>query len=314
MLGAINNPVARWRWTAVAIVLLVGLFTAGRLLHWDKAVFMAGTHRVGLGMLDMWLTLRLVTLFWEVGSGAVTLPSPAAYAGWVALPMTLSGPIVRYSELPSMLVPNPSLWRSPAWWREVAEGGVKFVAGILLAASPALIATQRGAELAGGVMVVFVTAPMGFYLTFAGYYHLMQAFAAPAGIALPDSFNWPMGRENVSAFWANWNMTATRVFRDYLFYNRWGLRRHNVYANTLALFLLMGMWHGANAYWLLFGILHGVMFSGFLAWRRWKAAHGMRGAPAPWSAVDIAGRVVTYIAVCAAWYVPSKILHWLGVI
>ena len=159
--------------------------------------------------------------------------------------------------------------------------------------------------------MVLIARPVGFYLTFAGYFDLMQTLARVMGTVVPDSFNWALGRENISQFWANWNMTATRVFRDYLFYSRWGLRRHDVHVNTLVLFTLVGLWHGANAYWILWGFLHGVMFCAFLAWRKWGASRGraITGTPA-----DVASRVATYLGVCAAWYLPSKVLQWLGVI
>ena len=315
-IGAIQDAAARWRWTAAAVVVLAAVFSAGRLMRLDERVLvLPGSIHVAACTLDMWLALRLVTLFWEVGSGAIAMPPLAGYAGWLAFPMTLGGPLLRYSELAPAPAPRPSLWSSAAWWRQMAEGGVKLAAGIGLAALPSMLArAQPDASLLHGLLVVLVSGPLGFYLTFAGYYQLMQALAATAGIQLPDSFNWPFGRENISAFWANWNMTATRVFRDYSFYNRWGLRRHNLYANTIILFVLVGLWHGANLYWLSFGLLHGLMFCAFLAWRRWKAARGFAGTPAPWTAADIACRIATYVAVCAAWYWPSKILQWMGVI
>ena len=156
--------------------------------------------------------------------------------------------------------------------------------------------------------MVLVTGPLGFYLTYAGFFHLMQVLAVPAGFALPDSFRWPIGRQNVSEFWANWNMTATRVFRDYLFYNRWGGRRHHVFVNVMILFALVGLWHAANAYWLLWGLLHGALFCTYLFWRRYNtrlAFIPLRGT----RAARVAAAVLTYVCVCACWYVPSKILQ-----
>jgi len=106
-------------------------------------------------------------------------------------------------------------------------------------------------------------------------------------------------------------MTATAVFRDFLFYNRWGLQSYNVYLNVMILFVLVGLWHAANAYWLLFGFLHGLLFCSFLLWRK----HGARIGHIPFrgtSAARAAARGLTYICVCASWYLPSKILEKLG--
>ncbi len=315
-LGRIVDPASRWRWTLVALVLVVVLFAAGRLGHWDQQpIHLRETRPLMLWTLDMWLVLRLVTLFWEVGSGAVRIPSVRAYVGWIALPMTLGGPLLRYSELPAAFETQPSAWRSIAWWKDLMVGTAQLLGGTALGTLPEFIAGHwPEARLLRGVVLVFLSGPVGFYLTFAGYCQLLQTLARPAGLAIPDSFNWPFGRENISAFWANWNMTATRVFRDYLFYNRWGLRGYNAYVNTLILFGLVGLWHSANAYWVSWGLLHGIMFSGFLAWRRWKLAHQGHGAHAPGMLADLLARTATYVCVCAAWYLPSKVLRLLGVV
>ena len=52
----------------------------------------------------------------------------------------------------------------------------------------------------------------------------MERLAEFWGIELPTSFNYPFGQTNISEFWARWNMTVTRICRDYLFYNRWGFK------------------------------------------------------------------------------------------
>ena len=115
----------------------------------------------------------------------------------------------------------------------------------------------------------------------------------------------------MSAFWMNWNMTATFVFRDYLFYNRWGRGTYNIYVNTILLFTLVGLWHEANAYWILWGFLHGLLFCCFLLWRKYNQRLGhdpLRGTPLS----RTAGRALTYFCVCILWYLPSKILQKAG--
>ena len=108
-------------------------------------------------------------------------------------------------------------------------------------------------------------------------------------------------------------MTATRVFRDYLFFNRWGQRTYNVYFNTILLFTLVGLWHAANGYWILWGFLHGLLFVSYLLWRKFGDRFGnvpLRGT----TVSKTAARLLTYFSVCMCWYLPSKILQKLGAI
>jgi D-alanyl-lipoteichoic acid acyltransferase DltB (MBOAT superfamily) len=311
-LGRQTDPVIRWRRASFALVGVVAVFTAGRLLHWDHWTVRAPLPVV-LFNLDMWLALRLVTLFWEVGSGATQAPSASEFAGWVCLPLTLVGPLLRYSQYRTPAVMARSLWVSPRWWLDLTVAAAKLGAGAMLfpAAQLELAARWPSSHHLVAGTAALVTGPIGFYLTFAGLYGLMETLGRPAGFALPESFNAPIGRENISAFWASWNLTATAVFRDYLFYNRWGSNHYNVYFNTLLLFTLVGLWHGANAYWISWGLLHGLLFCAFMMWRRYRAGIGHLPLQGTWAA-RTAARVFTYVSVCACWYLPSKILQKLG--
>jgi D-alanyl-lipoteichoic acid acyltransferase DltB (MBOAT superfamily) len=307
-----NDRAVRWRWACLMLVLLIIIFTLGRALQFEHWMTLPGPVPVVLYSLDMWLVLRLITLFWEVGSGSVAAPPVVTFIVWTCLPLTLGGPILRYSQFPLAPCPDRSLWKSSNWWIDVAAGAAKLVAGLGLTAAQAVMVTRwPSARLLKNVVIAFFTGPVGFYLTTAGYLDLMQALGKPSGTTLATSFNFPFGRENISQFWANWNMTATAVFRDYIFYNRWGVKTYNVYFNAIVLFLLVGLWHAANAYWILWGFLHGLLFCSFMAWRKL----GDRFTHIPLrhtTSARCAARIATYVAVCLCWYLPSKILQKLG--
>ena len=104
-------------------------------------------------------------------------------------------------------------------------------------------------------------------------------------------------------------MTATRVFRDYLFYARWGLQRPNVYVNTMLVFALVGLWHAANSYWLLWGTLHGVGFCVYLAFRRFGMPIRRRFAWIPDKVRSGLAIATTYVFVCACWVAPSLLIR-----
>jgi D-alanyl-lipoteichoic acid acyltransferase DltB (MBOAT superfamily) len=307
-----STRTARWRWALVAILAVSLVFIGGRAGRWMEHGVEIGPASLIFYGIDMWLLLRLVTLLWEVGSGRCTVPDPVAFVCWVAFPLTLGGPLVRYSEWRTDPEPVPATVKSAAWWRGVAEGAIKMIAASGLSVLPSLIPpTWPSAPLMTSVLVILLVGPVGFYLMFAGYFQIVERFAQVVGVRVPESFNWAFGRENIAVFWANWNMTAVRVFRDYLFYARWGLRRHYPYLNVIVLFTLVGLWHDAHPYWILWGFLHGLLFCAYLLWKRVSPALEwlpLRGTPV----ARAASRVLTYLAVCAGWYLPSKILETLG--
>lgn len=306
-------PARRWSWACLAMIILALVFALGRLEHWDRLWFFPITGPLALYSLGMWPALKLVTLFWEVGSGSVAAPSLSQYVIWACLPFTLGGPVLRWSQMPGALIVNPAIFKSVEWWRGAAAATAKLILGASLQPAQALLASHWHSHFGTNAVATFLTGPFGFYLATAGYLDWMVLLGRPCGIKLPESFNYPIGRENISAFWMNWNMTATFVFRDYLFYNRWGRKSYNIYFNTILLFTLVGFWHAANVYWILWGFLHGLLFVAFLLWRKFgQRLHNLplRGT----AASKTAARLLTYFSVCMCWYLPSKILQKLAAI
>ncbi|MBZ5608725.1 MAG: hypothetical protein LAP38_10730 [Acidobacteriia bacterium] len=309
-----TSPEQRWRWACVAMLVLAGVFTLARVEQWERYWSVAGLGPIVLLSLGMWPTLKLMTLFWEVGSGSLPAPTLLTYVLWICLPFTLSGPVLRFSQMPGTLVIDWRTLASAGWWFEAAAATAKLMVGVSLNFGQQLLRTHfPQAHYFDNAISAFVTGPIGFYLTTAGYFHWMELLARPAGVKIPPSFNFPVGRENISAFWMNWNMTATYVFRDYLFYNRWGRRTYNIYFNTILLFTLVGLWHAANAYWVLWGFLHGLLFTIFLLWRKYRGALP-RLPLAGTRLANMGARVLTYFSVCMCWYLPSKILQKLAVL
>ena len=97
------------------------------------------------------------------------------------------------------------------------------ICGVVLSTLQTTIYADGGQAVSywAKLIVAFGISPWSFLLTWAGFYKLMECLALMWGLKLPASFNAPFGRTNLSEFWANWNMTVTSVFRDYLFYSRW---------------------------------------------------------------------------------------------
>ena len=78
-------------------------------------------------------------------------------------------------------------------------------------------------------------------------------------IELPQNFNSPYKADSITDFWARWHMTLTRFLREYIYFPLGGSRKGKLrtYVNIMVVFLISGLWHGANWTFVLWGALHG---------------------------------------------------------
>ncbi len=108
------------------------------------------------------------------------------------------------------------------------------------------------------------------YLDFSAYTDIAIGLARCFGIRLNENFNYPFLARNPSDFWARWHITLTSWFRDYLYSALGGTRRHAPLTSVFAILLtmsIMGLWHGAEWHFVIFGLLSGVMVAAYMVLR-----------------------------------------------
>lgn len=128
------------------------------------------------------------------------------------------------------------------------------------------------------------------YCDFAGYSYIAIGCARIFGIHLTHNFEAPYCAKGISDFWRRWHISLSSWLRDYLYIplggNRKGIVRKCI--NTMIVFLVCGMWHGAGFHFIAWGLLHGGYSVLETIWRKkgWK----VKGK-----------RALTFIAVAFAW-------------
>ncbi|MDL2253844.1 MBOAT family protein [Ruminococcaceae bacterium OttesenSCG-928-I18] len=97
------------------------------------------------------------------------------------------------------------------------------------------------------------------YCDFASYSNIAIGTAHILGIELMQNFNAPYLSRNIQDFWRRWHISLSTWFRDYVYFPLGGSRhgRLRTALNTMVVFLLSGLWHGANWTFVLWGLLHG---------------------------------------------------------
>lgn len=131
---------------------------------------------------------------------------------------------------------------------------------------------------------------MQIYCDFAGYSYIAIGCAKIFGLELTQNFKAPYLAGSISDFWRRWHVSLSTWLRDYIYIplggNRKGIVRKCI--NTMIVFLICGMWHGASINFVVWGLLHGLYsvvetISKKMGWK-------VRG-----------GQIITFFAVSFAW-------------
>lgn len=97
------------------------------------------------------------------------------------------------------------------------------------------------------------------YCDFAGYSTIAMGAAKILGIELMENFNAPYLSASVAEFWRHWHISLTSWFKDYLYIPLGGSRKGKLrkYLNKMIVFLVSGLWHGADMSFVIWGGVNG---------------------------------------------------------
>ncbi len=111
--------------------------------------------------------------------------------------------------------------------------------------------------LLGGFLFTFQ-----IYGDFSGYSDIAIGTARLFGIHLMRNFSFPYFSRDIAEFWRRWHISLTTWFRDYIYIPLGGSRcaRWKVMRNTLIIFLVSGLWHGADWTFICWGAYHALLF------------------------------------------------------
>ena len=100
------------------------------------------------------------------------------------------------------------------------------------------------------------------YGDFSGYSDIAIGCSRLFGIRLMRNFAFPYFARDIAEFWRRWHISLTTWFRDYLYIPLGGSRcsKAKMVRNTFAIFLVSGLWHGANWTFVAWGAFHAVLF------------------------------------------------------
>lgn len=109
------------------------------------------------------------------------------------------------------------------------------------------------------VIIASVFYSFQIYCDFCAYSDIARGAAAVMGFNITKNFQMPYFSASVREFWKRWHVSLTSWFRDYLYIPLGGNRKGTIrkYINIMIVFLVSGLWHGANFTFIIWGGLHG---------------------------------------------------------
>lgn len=278
-------------WASVALNL-------GELLWFKYQGFFASSLNAGLAAAGLAIAIPVVRLVVPIGlsfralqklGGTIDIyhgrskapDSVLTYAAWVTFfPQLLAGPITRASAMfPQFEVPRRPV--ASQW----ASGAATFLVGFAL---KAFVAEQFGAHLVDPVFsapgtfdaVSHWLALLGYagqvFADFCGYSVMAIGIGRIFGLELPENFNYPFISRSLPELWRRWHITLNAWLFDYIFVpltTGHGWFRNRFGPAFILVFLLSGLWHGAQWTFVFWGLLHGL---GLVVHERWDAWYKSR--------------------------------------
>ena len=207
-------------------------------------------------------TFQLMSYFLDVYKGEAKPQENIFNLGlYVSLfPQLIAGPIVRYNEIEEQINTRVESIEN------VSAGMKRFIYGLskklLLADYLSAIADSSFTRIGDQTVVMawfgILAYSLQIYFDFSGYSDMAIGLGKIFGFEFAENFNYPYISKSIVEFWRRWHISLSRWFRDYVYIFLGGGygKPLKVAFNLSVVWILTGIWHGANWTFLVWGILY----------------------------------------------------------
>lgn len=209
-------------------------------------------------------TFQVLSYIIDIYNGKVAAQrSLIKLATYVSLfPQLIAGPIVRYTDV------EKELTKREHTFEKFSLGIRRFIVGL---SKKVLIANSLG-ELCQIFLatdeksIVFywiygIAFSLQIYFDFSAYSDMAIGLGKMLGFEFLENFNYPYISKSITEFWRRWHISLSQWFRDYVYIPLGGNRvgKVKLIRNIFVVWMLTGLWHGANWTFIIWGLLFGVL-------------------------------------------------------
>ncbi|WP_022766553.1 MBOAT family O-acyltransferase [Butyrivibrio sp. XPD2006] len=287
------------------VALLVAVLAGWKYIPWFMGI--QGTENaVSMPIGLSFYTFQAISYVVDVYTGKLAGPEKkpirfALYMMW--FPKWMSGPIERCGDFMKQLEESARVRLFSMEYVCRFEKAMSYLVWgmfmkLVIADRIGIVVDSAFADIQGCGFITLILASLLYtvqiYCDFAGYTNSMIGISLLLGINLTQNFLTPYFAENTVEFWRRWHVSLSSWLRDYVYIplggNRKGAVRKRI--NTLIVFLVCGMWHGAGLSFIVWGLLHGLFNVLTDVAGKTRAVFLTKG---------VFGRVLTFCLVSFAW-------------
>ena len=251
----------------LAVVLNTGILFFYKYLNFGISV-VNSLFRTGFGTLPIRLpigisffTFQALSYVIDVYRRTVRAQKNPLYVGLYIsfFPQLIAGPIIRYHDIEGQIQSRKNDITL------FGEGVQRFFHGfckkVILANNLAIVAEkvfsmQFTAVNPAVLWLGSLCYSLQIYYDFSGYSDMAIGLGKMFGFNFGENFNYPYISKTVTEFWRRWHISLSQWFRDYVYIPLGGSRvsKAMTVRNMLVVWLLTGIWHGANFTFIFWGL------------------------------------------------------------
>jgi alginate O-acetyltransferase complex protein AlgI len=216
-------------------------------------------------------TFQAISYVVDVYKGLVKPEDPFKVGLYISFfPQLIAGPIIQYKSVSDQIV-NRKLT-----FDMFSSGMCRFAVGVI----KKVLLANTFASLADNIFnwsmigtdyypvpvslawLGSISYTLQIYYDFSAYSDMAIGLALCFGFKFAENFNYPYIADSISDFWKRWHISLTNWFREYVYFPLGGSRVENrdlMVRNLFIVWLLTGIWHGANWTFILWGLFYFVI-------------------------------------------------------
>lgn len=254
---------------AIADICVLGYF---KYLNFIVSIFTGNlnTFKIALPIGISFYTFQAISYVVDVYRGKGKVQTNFLNVGlYISLfPQLIAGPIVRYETI------EKEIENRKETINDFCLGVTRFIIGlgkkVLLANNFAIVADAVFAGVKSGsttnsflfLWLGAISYTLQIFFDFAGYSDMAIGLGRMFGFHFMENFKYPYISKSISEFWRRWHISLQTWFRDYIYIPLGGSRVNSkvrLVFNIFVVWLLTGIWHGANWTFIVWGLMYFVL-------------------------------------------------------